>query len=99
MYSLEQALIQCELINTVQIRFYNKSLVGGMSMELFSYIVIALIVLAILLVMRELVCWYWKINKQVQQNDEIIDLIKRICGETLNPSTPPNSHGPWSSDD
>lgn len=68
-------------------------------MELMNYVIILFFVLAILLLIRELVCWYWKINRQVQQNDEIIDLLKRIYGETQNPSMLLKSHGAWRNDD
>ena len=39
------------------------------------------IVLILFLVFRELVCWYWKINKQVEQNDIMIKLLRQIANE------------------
>ena len=68
-------------------------------MDLVNYVAVILVALLILIVIRELVCWYWKINKQVQQNDEIIDLLKRIYDETQNSSMLLNSHGVWRNDD
>lgn len=68
-------------------------------MDLIDFAASILVALLILLLIRELVCWYWKINIQVKQNDEIIDLLKKSYGETQNPSMPLNSHGTWRNDD
>lgn len=52
--------------------------------DLFSpvaFIVGLAIATLILLLIREIVMWYWKINKLVSQNEEIISLLSNIEGE------------------
>ncbi len=68
-------------------------------MEFINFAAAILVGLLILLLIRELVCWYWKINIQVKQNDEIIELLKRIYGDKQNHSMPLHSHGAWRNDD
>lgn len=45
----------------------------------FLMVVIALII--IFFVCRELICWYYKINKMVSNQEEIIRLLKKIARE------------------
>lgn len=50
-------------------------------MELISptALIIALIVAIVLFfVLRNVNCWYWKINTQIELQHEIIDLLKKI---------------------
>ena len=47
-------------------------------MGLGTFFLIVLIFIAI----RELLCWYYKINKMVSNQDEIIRLLKKIANET-----------------
>ncbi len=68
-------------------------------MELIDYIVIAFLAFGVLILIRELVCWYWKINKQVQQSDEIINLLKQINSEIQNLSFSVDSNSSWRNDD
>jgi hypothetical protein len=42
---------------------------------------ILLTIIAVFLIGRELVAWYFKINKKIAQNDEIIRLLKKLAGE------------------
>ena len=42
----------------------------------------------LLFILRELLTWYLKQNKIVQQNDEIIRLLKRIANEPNEPTEP-----------
>jgi hypothetical protein len=46
-------------------------------------ILLAIIVIAILifLLIRNIVCWYWKINLSIKNQKEIIRLLKKIAGE------------------
>lgn len=37
--------------------------------------------LLLFLVFRELVCWYWKINKSVANQEKIIELLTEINGK------------------
>lgn len=43
-----------------------------------SIIIGLIIFLLIYLVLRYFNCWYWKINRRVEQNDEIIRLLKEL---------------------
>ena len=46
----------------------------------FIYFIIAIAILAgIFLLCRELLCWYWKVNKMVENQEEIIKLLKEIA--------------------
>ena len=47
-------------------------------------IVIAFII--IFFICRELICWYYKINKMVSNQEEIIRLLKKIANESNGPS-------------
>lgn len=68
-------------------------------MDLIDFAASILVALLILLLIRELVCWYWKINKQVQQSDEIINLLKQINSEIQNLSFSVDSNSSWRNDD
>jgi hypothetical protein len=39
--------------------------------EIFSFSMILLVIVAVFLLIREIVCWYWKLNK-------IVDLLESI---------------------
>lgn len=36
------------------------------------------VLVVIFLVCREIVCWYWKINKQIKNQERIIELLESI---------------------
>lgn len=46
-----------------------------------SVLMVLLICVIIFIVCRELICWYYKINKMVSNQEEIIRLLKKIAGE------------------
>lgn len=46
-----------------------------------SVLLVLLICIIIFIVCRELICWYYKINKMVSNQDEIIRILKKIAGE------------------
>lgn len=46
-----------------------------------SVLMVLLICVIIFIVCRELLCWYYKINKMVSNQEEIIRLLKKIAGE------------------
>lgn len=46
-----------------------------------SVLLVLLICVIIFIVCRELICWYYKINKMVSNQDEIIRILKKIAGE------------------
>lgn len=49
-----------------------------------SFLLILLIIslaIAVWLLIREIICWYYKINKMVSNQEEIIRLLKKIAEE------------------
>lgn len=40
-----------------------------------------LIMVGLFLLFREVLCWYWKVNKMVQNQEEIIRLLKIIASK------------------
>lgn len=61
------------------------AIVANSSNESVSYFAPGLIIIAItillIFLLREVVCWYFKINKQVEQNAEIIRLLKEVSSK------------------
>lgn len=49
--------------------------------EVGSVLIVLLICVIIFIICRELLCWYYKINKMVDNQKEIIRLLKKIAGE------------------
>tara|TARA_B100000315_G_C14163092_1_gene400976 strand:+ start:108 stop:539 length:432 start_codon:yes stop_codon:yes gene_type:complete len=50
-------------------------------MTIIAYIIITII---IFLICREFICWYWKINKRIQNNEDILDSLKGVKNELRN---------------
>lgn len=50
-----------------------------------SVIITILFAIIIFILIRELVCWYYKINKSIKNQEEIIRLLKKIAGEPQEP--------------
>lgn len=50
-----------------------------------ALLLVLLIGILIFIVCRELLCWYWKVNKMVSNQEEIIRLLKKIAGEENAP--------------
>jgi len=45
------------------------------------YIILGLVVLiCVFLLLREVVCWYWKINYQIKLQEETNELLRNILG-------------------
>ena len=55
---------------------------------LITILLVVVLIVAVFLLCREIVCWYWKINKSIANQEEIIRLLKKIAGESC--STTPN---------
>lgn len=53
---------------------------------IWNLFVFLFVLFVIFIVCRELMCWYWKINKMVSNQEEIIRLLKKIAGENNAPS-------------
>lgn len=50
-----------------------------------SVLMVLLVCAIIFIVCRELLCWYYKINKMVSNQEEIIRLLKKIANESNTP--------------
>lgn len=48
---------------------------------LMTIVLVIVLIVAVFLLCREIVCWYWKINKSIANQEEIIRLLKKIAGE------------------
>lgn len=51
-----------------------------------TILMILLICIIVFIICRELICWYYKINKMVSNQEEIIRLLKKIANESNTPS-------------
>ena len=51
-----------------------------------SVLMVLLICVIIFIVCRELFCWYYRINKMVSNQEEIIRLLKKIANESNTPT-------------
>ena len=49
-------------------------------------LIIILVLVIVFFICRELICWYYKINKMVSNQEEIIRILKKIAGEDKNDS-------------
>lgn len=56
--------------------------------EIGAVLMVLLICVIIFIVCRELICWYYKINKMVSNQEEIIRLLKKIANKGENPDSP-----------
>lgn len=43
-----------------------------------SFLIMLLVFIVIFILCRELVCWYYKINKSISNQEEVIKLLKEI---------------------
>lgn len=43
-----------------------------------SFLIMLIIAIVIFILCRELICWYYKINKSISNQEEIIKLLKEI---------------------
>lgn len=49
-----------------------------MEVELKFFVYAFLLFIVLFFLFRELLCWYWKINKHIQVEEEILETLKRI---------------------
>ncbi|EHJ48571.1 hypothetical protein DFW101_2567 [Solidesulfovibrio carbinoliphilus subsp. oakridgensis] len=61
---------------------------GGYGGGIGAFLVTLLILLALFLVCREIVCWYWKINKAVELLERQNVLLERIEARLSAPAAP-----------
>lgn len=53
----------------------------GIMGALFMGLAIVSIIIVLFLVLREFFCWYWKINKHIEIQEELLENIKEILEE------------------
>lgn len=46
--------------------------------EIKFYVCSILLLIVLFFLLRELFCWYWKINKHLKVEEEILETLKRI---------------------
>lgn len=51
-------------------------------MGYISLFLLISVILGIFLVCRELMCWYWKINKSIENQEKIIGLLQQLVNKT-----------------
>ena len=61
--------------------------------EVFIYLILGIVILfGLFLLLRELNCWYWKINRRIELQERTNDLLNKIleemrgCKEHQDPS-------------
>lgn len=54
---------------------------SGSGFGILSILLALIIIVCIFLLCREIVCWYWKINKTISNQEEIIRLLRKIANE------------------
>ncbi len=54
---------------------------NGSSLTILTLIIILIILFLLFLAFREVMCWYWKINKTLENQETIIKLLEKIAGE------------------
>jgi len=55
--------------------------------ELLDMIAVLVILLVIFLLIREIICWYYKINRSIELQEESIRLLKKLV-DLNTPKTP-----------
>lgn len=55
----------------------NKLTLGNVTAMLIIFFFFLLMVIALLLICREPICWYFKINKMIELQQEILELLKK----------------------
>lgn len=56
-------------------------------------ILLILLFIALFFLCRELLCWYWKVNERINNQKEIIRLLKKIAKEEDTPTQDKSSNG------
>lgn len=52
---------------------------------IWNLFVFLFVLFVVFIICRELMCWYWKINKMVSNQEEIIRLLRKIANESNTP--------------
>lgn len=58
-------------------------------------ILLILLAIALFFLCRELMCWYWKINKHLENQDKIISFLQQLVDKKNDPhvANPPSGSG------
>lgn len=56
-------------------------------------ILLILLFIALFFLCRELLCWYWKVNERINNQKEIIRLLKKIAKEEDTPTQDKSPNG------
>jgi len=65
------------------------------SSTIFLYLLIALVILIVLfIVLRELNCWYWKINERIKLQKEILFYLKKLVPQEAHENKIINDESP-----
>lgn len=56
-------------------------------------ILLILLFIALFFLCRELLCWYWKVNERINNQKEIIRLLKKLAKEEDAPTQDKSSNG------
>lgn len=56
-------------------------------------ILLILLFIALFFLCRELLCWYWKVNERINNQKEIIRLLKKLAKEEDTPTQDKSSNG------
>ena len=78
-------------------QFYNTTPRGSSgSGDMWGTIIVIIIVVAfVFLVCRELMCWYYKINKIIELMEEQNNILRRQIGISSNDVIPSSDHVPY----
>ena len=61
--------------------------------EVFGYVIMSLIVgIIVFLILREVACWYWKINERIELQQKQIHLLEQLLAS--NPDSRQNTEQP-----
>lgn len=55
--------------------------VGSSFSEFGIFFIIVVILIIVFIICREFMCWYWKINKSIQNQEKIIDILNKNKGK------------------
>jgi hypothetical protein len=56
-------------------------------------ILLILLFIALFFLCRKLLCWYWKVNERINNQKEIIRLLKKLAKEEDTPTQDKSSNG------
>ena len=73
------------LLVSIPITAFSQSPVLNSGSGFMSFLLALAVCIILFLLCREILCWYWKINKMVSNQEEIIRLLRKIADESNAP--------------